>query len=292
MVDAAKLVIGMDGGGSGCRAAVSTLDGTVIGRSESGAANFTSDPEGTLASILRAVTELAESIDQPIDTLLAAPAHLGLAGIITPDDASSFAQRLPFKSCRVSDDQLTSVIGALGDRDGALIGVGTGSFIAMKRRDRIDAIGGWGLELGDQGSGAWLGKQALQRCALVADGLADPSLLIATLMQRFKKDAGELIRFARAARPSDYAQFAPVVFDAAKHGDTYATRLVSEGASYFDQCLNSFDLKKDDVVCLVGGLSESYAQRLNSAFQEKLSEPAGSALDGALRLARKLASKG
>ena len=49
------LYLGVDGGGTGCRAAVADADGRILGRGEAASANIWSDPEGARASIVAAV---------------------------------------------------------------------------------------------------------------------------------------------------------------------------------------------------------------------------------------------
>ena len=48
------LVIGIDGGGTSCRAALATADGRIVGRGKSGAANIRTDLTGARASIVEA----------------------------------------------------------------------------------------------------------------------------------------------------------------------------------------------------------------------------------------------
>jgi glucosamine kinase len=287
MTDRLEFVIGLDGGGSGCRAALGAPDGTVLATAHSGSANYTSDPDGTVAHILTALTEVTSLAGVSFDRVKEAPAHLGLAGIVTHEDAQSCAVRLPLKNCRISNDQLTSAIGAFGSQDGALVGVGTGSFVAIKRGDSVRSIGGWGLHLGDQASGAWLGRLALQRCALVTDGLAKPSPFIEDVLQTFELDANRMIAFAQKAAPADYAAFAPNIFDAASHGDPHACDMIRKAAEYLDLCLDTAGLIDGEGVCLVGGLAPLYAPWLNERHQARVAEPLGTALDGAIRLAWK-----
>lgn len=96
-----------------------------------------------------------------------------------------------------------------------------------------------------------------------------------------------MIAFARDATPADYAQFAPSVFDAANENDPHALDLIDEGAAYLRLCLASADLAQDDVLCMTGGLGALYAPWLDQAHQVRLAEPLGTALDGALHLARR-----
>jgi glucosamine kinase len=289
MAKRAGFVIGIDGGGSGCRAAISAPDGTIVGTASAGPANVTTDPDHAIRNILTALEVAADAADLPFDAVLGMPAHLGLAGIVTQEDGQKLADQLPLTSCRVSDDQLTSTIGALKDRDGALIAVGTGSFVAHKRGAAYRTLGGWGLQLGDQASGAWLGRNTLQQTAMVADGLQKSSHLVERLLTQFSNDARRLIAFARTATPADYAQFAPLVFDAADADDPHAVSLIAEGATYLNNCLDSLALNEHEIICMTGGLGRLYAPWISAAHQVRLAKSLGTALDGALHLARQIA---
>jgi glucosamine kinase len=291
MTDKVDFVIGLDGGGSGCRIAVCGLDGVRLAEATSGAANYTSDPDLTVAHILDALSQVTRSLGFSNDQMMQAPAHLGLAGIMTQADSDALSKCLPLTRCRISDDQVTSTVGALGDRNGALVGIGTGSFVAYKRGGVFRTLGGWGLALGDQASGAWLGRNALRHCALVADGLASPSPLANTLLDHFEQTPANLIAFAQTATPADYASFAPQILDAATAGDPLARDLVTEGATYLDQCLTAMELEDDEVVCIIGGLAARYRPWLSDTYQARIVEPQGTALDGALRLAVQLAQQ-
>ena len=291
MAENIKFVVGVDGGGSGCRAAICTTDGSIAGAASAGPANVTSDPDRAVRNILTAVQSAADAAGLPFETVLSLPTHLGLAGVVTEADGQSVAGRLPFRSCQVTDDQVTSAIGALGDRDGALIAVGTGSFVAHKRRDALRTLGGWGLHLGDQASGAWLGRNALQRCALVKDGLQQASPLSDWLLGRFDNDTGLLIAFAKTASPADYAELAPKIFETAASDDNNAVCLVAEGAAYLNSCLDALALDTTEVVCLTGGLGRLYAPWIDPEYQPRLVDPLGTALDGALCLARQIADR-
>ena len=289
MNQSSQYLIGMDGGGTGCRVAISDADGKIVGLATGGAANYTSDHAGTARNLLHALAAAASSAGLSLDQLAEAPAHIGLAGIMSPKDAAAFAADVPLRHATVTDDQLIAVVGALGDRDGALVAIGTGSFVAVKLGDDIRYLGGWGLQLGDQASGAWIGRAILQRCAMVSDGLLDRSDMVDAHLASFDSDASALIAFARHASPAEYAKFAPVILDAAEAGDVNAIAVMAEGTDYLNHCLHAAQLADKDVVCLTGGIGPRFAQWLDGSFQARLTEPMGTALDGALHLARQMA---
>ncbi|MFZ5962841.1 BadF/BadG/BcrA/BcrD ATPase family protein [Thalassococcus sp. BH17M4-6] len=288
---AAHLILGIDGGGTGCRAALCDLAGTPLGQAKGGAANYTSDPAATLTHVRLAAMEAAADAGLTSDVLTRCTAHVGLAGVMTAADQAAVAAALPFGAITVSDDRLTTAVGALGPRDGALAAVGTGSFVAVRRGESIRYFGGWGLRVGDQASGAWLGRGALETCLLVHDGLAPGSDLIRDLMAHFDNDPVQIVNFARTAQPRDHAGFARQIIDAAAAGDAHGLALMQAGAAYLADCFAQADLRDGDVITLSGGIGPHYASYLGPDLGHRIAPPQGTALDGAVRLARDLAAQ-
>ncbi|MFC3616642.1 BadF/BadG/BcrA/BcrD ATPase family protein [Lutimaribacter marinistellae] len=283
------LICAVDGGGTGCRAALATLTGKVLSRAEAGPANITTDPGGAVLNIMTAVERAALKLGPHAPKLEHLTAHLGLAGLLGADQGDAVAQRLPFARVTVSDDQKTALHGALGPRNGALLAAGTGSFVARRWKEITFFIGGWGLQLGDQGSGAWMGRELLGHILMAEDGLRRHSSLTNTVLARFEGETRRIVDFARDASPGDYAVFAPEVVAAADARDAAATTLMEKGAAYFDEALAMMDLHPDEVVCLSGGLGPHYERFLSPTFRSRIAPPAGDALDGALYLAQHLA---
>lgn len=282
--DGARLILGVDGGGSGCRVALARADGAVLARASGGPANVHADPEGAAREVeaaVRRATALAglERID-------GAAAHLGLAGVMRPDDGDGVAAAIGLRDAVVTDDLETSLAGALGTRDGVLAAIGTGSCLAARRDGALRRFGGWGPALGDEASGAWLGRSLLRRCLLVHDGLEIESPLTAAVRARFGGGPAAIVAFARTARPADYAALAPLVVEAAGAGDAAGCALMRRGATYLAACLDAVAPRDREVVCLTGGLGPHYAPHLPAGHRARLAAPAGTALDGALALAR------
>jgi glucosamine kinase len=152
------LCLGIDGGGTGCRAAVCDASGRILGEGRSGPANIASDPDGALANILSAARAAC-----PDGVALAdLTAVLGLAGANVAQAADRLRPHLPFARARIETDAMIAVKGALGDDDGIVAALGTGSVFAAQRGagggPAIRQIGGWGVVLGDEGSGAWIAR--------------------------------------------------------------------------------------------------------------------------------------
>ena len=106
-------------------------------------------------------------------------AVLGLAGANVPAAAERLAARLPFARARIESDAVIAVKGALGEDDGVTAALGTGSVFGVQRGGAVRMIGGWGFLLGDQGSGARMGRALLEAALLAHDGLATRAPLLA-----------------------------------------------------------------------------------------------------------------
>lgn len=286
MKDKAPLIIGVDGGGTGCRIAIQSASGAHMADAVGGAANYTTDPDGAVANVLAALRVALSDAGLDTPHLAGSFAHVGLAGVLGQAKADALTSALPFAHLSVSDDRITSVQGALGPEDGVLVAIGTGSFVASRHAGAHRFFGGWGLQVGDQASGAWLGRAALERCLLAADGLMTDSELTRTVLEQFAGGPEEIVAFARQAQPKDYATLAPIVVDAARAGDPIGRALMQAGAGYVMDCIRTDGPGSQDLICLSGGVGPHYAPYLDQVFQDRLQPARGSALDGALQFAR------
>lgn len=280
-----QLFCAVDGGGTGCRVSLAWPDGTVIARATGGAANYTTDPALTAQNVLAAIGQALATIEGNAPALPDVVTHLGLAGIMSDTDADAMAAMLPFRHCTVSDDRVTSVIGALGGQDGVLLAVGTGSFAAVRRGAAIRFFGGWGLQVGDQASGAWLGRALLEHSLLAQEGIAPASDLTQAVMAHFGGFPRNISGYCASCGPAGFAGFAPMVVAAAQRDDPVGLLLMSRGAAYLNAILQAMQIEANWPICLIGGVGGAYERFLAPEFRAQIREPKGSALDGALQLA-------
>ena len=276
--------IGIDGGGSGCRVAIAKADGTVIGKGKAGSANATTDMDGTIAHIREALAMAADNAGLSDPVLAQAVAHAGVAGAMTREQADQISNALPMETI-VTEDKVTALKGALGDREGVLMAIGTGSLIGAAHGGQQRFMGGYGFILSDQASGAWLGRSLLAEVLLCHDGLVPPTTLTRAVFEDFDNDPNAIVAFAASAAPRDFGAFAPRIVKAAKSGDPLALNLMQSGSIYLTQALDTLGLSRSDVLCLVGGLGPSYADWLMPNHQAQLADAEGTPLDGALALA-------
>lgn len=270
--------LGIDGGGSGCRAVLADATGSVLARAEAGPANIATDYAGALAQL----RDLADRVigERPFEQVRAV---LGLAGANLSGAADRLAAELPFRA-RVVQDVTTSVRGALGPADGIVAAIGTGSVFARQVGGEIRAIGGWGLRLGDEASGAWIGRAILQRITRIFDGYVAPSPLAARIAGELGGAPG-IVQFSLSARPADYAALAPRVLAAAQEGDSAAIFVMEAAREEIRAAIAQLQPRTALPVTWIGGLG---AALMLDDWPRK--EALGTALDGALALAREEAT--
>lgn len=274
-----QLFLGIDGGGTGCRAAVADVAGHVLGRGEAGPANIASDPDGAAANILAA----AEAALAAAGSGAVVAAGLGLAGANAAGAAERLRSALPWERVAVVTDGITAVKGALGADDGVVAALGTGSVFAVQRAGVIRQIGGRGLVLGDEASGAWIGRAVLARALRAVDGFSDMTPLLAALIDEMGGPDG-VVAFSLRARPADFAALAPRVVSS---GDLAAVAVMARAEADVVEAVTLLRGTDDLPVVFLGGLGTVFAGRMADRFP--IHAARGAAVDGALMLAREAA---
>jgi glucosamine kinase len=271
-------LIGIDGGGSSCRFALSR-DGARF-EVTLGAANAFSDRAGTIATLREGIARLAAQAGLSDDDIAAARLHAGLAGIMTPADAAEVAAALPVRAARVTDDRPTTLRGALGEAEGTLAAIGTGSFFGRQSGGAARFIGGWGFRLGDEAAGAWLGRALLAATLHTVDGVRKHTDLSDAVLREFGAPSA-LVTAAQGYSPRDFATLAARVVAAAGADDPLALDLMREGADWIVRAATALGWTRSEPLCLTGGLGPHYARFLDA----DIVAPRANALEGALALA-------
>lgn len=281
-------ILGIDGGGTSCRAALATPEGRILSRVSSGPANIRTDLPGALENITKAARQAFLAAGADAALLSRTPAVLGLAG----SNVGTYKQRLeamlPFADNVVETDALIALEGAVGAGDGAIAVLGTGTAYMVRRDGLTRAIGGWGFQVGDQASGGRIGRDVLEQTLLAYDGIRPASPLTAEILAIFRNEPIDLVEFTVNAKPGDYGGFAPKVFGHAAKGDAVAIWIINEAVADLEAALTALELSDGAPLCLIGGLASLYAQRLSPRCAAVLREPKQDALGGAIALATRI----
>jgi N-acetylglucosamine kinase-like BadF-type ATPase len=137
------------------------------------------------------------------------------------------------RTARVMGDSEIALAAAFGDEPGVLLNAGTGSIAYARTPDRqLHRVGGHGWQLGDEGGGYWLGRQALAAAARSQDGRAESSTLLERLLVALGvRDFDDVIRWTATASPAQVAALAPHVLNAAGEGEAVARGVVEAAAA-------------------------------------------------------------
>ncbi len=236
-------VLLVDAGGSKTTAAVARCntgeESEIVGRFVAGPGNPTSvgfkSATKAWSDAVQGAVKTAGLADQSICYLLC-----GIAGAGRPELANEarkwFATRFPWAVVQVIPDVALALGACSSDGVGISLVAGTGSIaLGIDRGGRTARAGGWGLVLGDEGSGAWIGLEALRAVTREVDGRGESTRLTALILsQRNCSNLADLVVWGRNALgdPKMLADLAPLVLQMAYEGDHVATKILDKAASH------------------------------------------------------------
>ena len=240
--------MGIDGGGSKLRIAITDADLRPLASIESAPANPSVIGHDKARALIRheIAGALRQARLQPQDIAAAAIGIAGASNLHSEDWLlETVKPALPDALIVPSSDLEIALVGSLGQRQGILLLAGTGSAIygVAPGGQRLQ-IGGWGYLLGDEGSGYWMGSQllrhiiarhdqgasskddALTRACMDVLGLTEPRELIAWLYRSKEPPATRI------------ASLAELVLNAVTDGSKWAAICVESAAEQLTQQVN------------------------------------------------------
>jgi N-acetylglucosamine kinase-like BadF-type ATPase len=297
-----KILIGADVGGTKTAVAVS-VDGEILGRAEGPGAAVR--PGRALAS--------ASTIVEVVRRALSAAARLtGDVLVVGAAGAGREPEREELRTALRSENLASQIVvttdieialaAAFAEGPGIVVSAGTGSVaVGRDRTGKRHRIGGYGWQMGDEGSGYAIGRASLGAVSRAKDGRSPPTALSGRLLRATRSsDFDALVRWAAGASPAEVAALAPHVLGVAAEGDPLAQGIADYAARELSQlaiCLiPKMEIDPPVPVAVTGGLL-SQDQPLRRALVAKLREesvfaPTTEPVDavaGALLLARSAA---
>lgn len=244
-----ELLLGADAGGTSSHAVLTTVDGQVCGRGAAGPGNPALHRQTAAISIGTAIRAALGDHD-PQDVAAVVTGVAGISGLADPAVAEAFDRE--WKSIgltcpvHIVGDAVTAFAAGTTARHGAVLIAGTGSVAAVV--DGLDitrTAGGHGWLLGDEGSGTWLGLQAVRAAVRKPSSLRDA---IFTATRTTTTDA--LVAWANASPPAAFAALSPTVCAAT---DDAARQIHAEATVRLITTLDDLDHQAGPVV-LAGSL--------------------------------------
>ena len=286
-MDDVKYLLGIDGGGTGCRARLTDLEGRVLGEGTAGPANISLGVEVAVGSVMAATQAALRQAGQDANALARTCAGLGMAAANVPRHRHALeAATLPFLRRTIRSDAEVACLGAHRGEDGGILILGTGSQGVVRKGGSFKTVGGWGFALSDSGSGAILGRATVRRAMYAMEGVEAGSALTQAVLARFDNDREVMLTWSSNARPNDWAQFARYAFDHAERGDPVALKLVRDSALAVERMLDRMLVLGAKRIALMGGVAKPTQPYLATRYREVIVESEGDAMDGALLLAR------
>ncbi len=265
------LYLGIDGGGSTLRVALTDADLRPLAQAETaGSANPSLIGQDAAAILIQQmVSQLIAQAGITADAITAA--GIGIAGAAVSHSAVWLRKLLmpvlPDMVIVPSSDFEIALTGAHGARHGVLLLAGTGSVAYGINADgQALQVGGWGYLVGDEGSGYWIGLEALRGLIRRYDGLESGAApldaqLLGTLGLR---EAPALIEWLYRAgtppgmpRTRELAALATVVLQAAQDGDEAAVTIIRQAAGHLVRLAETLNRRlglTNPPVAFAGGL--------------------------------------
>lgn len=286
-----EIYIGVDGGGTKCKAVV-WIDGEIKGEGLGGGANPYQNLDRAKDSITTACQLALVDAGLKATHVRDCVAGLGLAGVNIPGPRKAMkAWDHPFKEMYLTGDLHTACLGAHGG-DGAILVTGTGSCGFAHVGEESLMLGGYGFPLGDQASGAWMGLKIVEAALLSFDGLGPKTTLEAWVEEKLELSGGlvEAIEYLAGKPSSEYAQLALGGFNEAKAGDEVAKTIVLEGTAYVNEISRKLKNFGAPAMSMIGGIGFLWKEWVDEDVLDFVVEPNEQPEVGAVYFAQKMHS--
>ncbi|MGJ8527523.1 BadF/BadG/BcrA/BcrD ATPase family protein [Maritalea sp.] len=280
--------LGIDGGGTNCRARLANENLETIAEAKGGPANTTigdgSQAYGSIIEVGRKVFEIAGLGEAEMGKTIAC---LGLAGAHLESSRRDFAARTyPFAQTLVHNDVETAREGAHLGHDGAVLIVGTGSAGLAKVDGNLHPVGGWGFHISDMASGAILGRALARRSIEALDGLVSGSPLTDAIAKELGGGCDEIMAWSFKAWPKDFASLVPLFMEFYEKGDPIADEMMAFEFDQIDQFANWFKARGAKKLAIVGGFGVRLLPLLKERHPNFILGARADAQHGALLMAK------
>jgi glucosamine kinase len=222
------IYVALDAGGTKTQCWVAD-ETQVLGRATGGTVKIMMVGDALASERLRGVI-LESSAAAGVDVKDVKRTCMGLAGI-TSESTRAWAERtlhgIVGGELDLCGDEEIALDAAFRGGPGLLVVAGTGSNVVGRcpNGTKVSA-GGWGPVIGDEGSGTWIGLEAI-RAGLLAHDHGVPTCLLREIEVHWDlENMGELIAKANERSRPDFAELAMVVARCAEGGDALAASVL------------------------------------------------------------------
>jgi N-acetylglucosamine kinase-like BadF-type ATPase len=310
--DRANIWLGIDGGGTNCRAALLTDQGKTMGEGFAEAANH------IRVGLETAIRHIEQSVSRACRQAAIEPAQIsaaciGLAGVSHPDHhrqmLTALKAGLPIDEITLETDARVALAGATGNKAGVVIIAGTGSIACgINSRGRFARAGGWGPAMGDEGSGSYIGRRALESILMSYDYRGEPTSMMEPILRHFgvssPPELPPVIYDDPDKATREIAQLSKIAVKAAERGDKVAQEILKDAAKELAVAaiavVEQLRMEQDEFqVAYVGGVFEAgdlilaplRAEIQSFAPRARVEPPIDPPVIGAAKMAKAMSAK-
>ena len=268
--------LGIDAGGSQTTCAVGDAR-VVLGRSHGAACKLSKVTEKQARLVLHSlIQECCKTAGiKPEDIEHTCIGIAGISGEKVTESMHALLSEIVRGDIKVIGDMMIALQAAFGDSPGVIVIAGTGS-IAFGRNQRGDTAraGGWGPIISDEGSGEWIGRQAIAQAMRSYDEGASTALIAEILEIWRVATRDEIATRANSSPPPDFAQLFPAVLKSAAQHDSLAKEILTSAGMELARLarivLRKLWLGPAEVNVRVSGGVITNSQLVRDAFQNTL----------------------
>lgn len=307
-----KYVIGIDGGGTKTILRASGLDGITLTEVAGGPSNMHT------ASIIEVSKELYGMLDSALNLKALKKEDcgclcMGAAGVDREYERKlleglfyNYGLTCPIY---IANDAEVMLAAGVGKPEGVVVISGTGSIAYGKdKKGNACRSGGWGHLIGDEGSGYWIAKEAINAAVKAFDKRGEETMLLEMLMTKLGlKEPWDFIGYIynNQTDKKDIASLAVATAEACKAGDKVAQGIL-ENASWelFTACdavIKKLNFANEDYSIVAGGsvlqcnefVYDTFCSYVKGKYpRADIIKPAQNAAAGAAAIALHMLDKG
>ena len=276
------VLVAVDGGKTKTTCIVFDEDGELLSTASAGPSGVMLASDLVRRNVWSSIIDALSKVDLTVDSVEVF--SIGLADIDTRKDlerACVIVKNLPIPSKAdvvVEHDAVTAYYAVTYGDPGVAVIAGTGSIaFGMNSRGERARAGGWGWVFGDEGSGYWIAREALQAAAKACDGRGVETKLLDAFMKRFRLvepiDLMEIVYRVMEGDSTRIAELAVLVDEVAEAGDEVAIDILDRGgaelASACYAVASKLDMVEEPIV--VGAVGSVFKSRiLRDSFYSRL----------------------
>lgn len=277
-----EIILAVDGGATKTALTLRKRDGTILLDKLGESSNYqTSGADQVLAVLVHLLTEVKSAFPSvQVDI-----AVFALAGIDSERDRT-VVQSIVEEACLVAglqvakliveNDAQAAMLGATGCQPGVLLISGTGSIaFAHDGKGDINRSGGWGHRAGDEGSGYWIGREALRAIFRMEDGRGAVTSLYRSVLEELSIETSEELAdwlYGSAYSVDRVARLSIVVDRCAQQGDRVSIRILEQAseelALLVASVIRKSNLEETECVVYLNGGAVMHSGRIRGKLEE------------------------